>query len=334
MKTNKYEAPFLQKKIIFTIAISFVFFFTIFKTDIFAASPLSIGTAPTSEYLELQPGETYNGELVVWNLSGLETNYELVVRGFKQIENQPGTAIMLTEEQNERALYSASSWIEIDETEILLEPNRNEKIYYSITVPEDATEGEYNAILAFLSQRNEKNQGTAALTTLSSGMPILIKIGDDFLENAELLKFTTDKSFYEIPTIQFSTSIKNLGDTHITPMGEIVLTNIFGQELARIPFNPNGQSILRDNSGNYQTIWDYGKFLTEDNGIILGPIQAQLITTYRSFQPGFSPLTATTSFWVLPWKYIVGFLIILITLIVIIRQIKKKKAHTYTPMPK
>ncbi len=332
--TIKYAAQLLQKNIQALITISIFSLFGIFVTSKAYAAPLSIGTAPTSEYLELQPGQTYNGEIVVWNLSGIETNYNILKRGFRQIDNQPGTAIMLTPEDDLKSLYSASSWITLEKENILLEPNKNQKIYYEIKVPKEVTKGEYNAIIAFSSENNQGANGTAALTTLSSGMPILIKVGDDFVENAELLKFNTDKNFYEFPNVKFETIIKNIGDTHIAPAGEIVLTNIFKQEVARIPVNPNSQSILRENSGNYQINWDFDKFLTPDNKIILGPIDANLIVTYRSFQPGFAPLTATTSFWIIPWKYLIGLLLLIVLLIITIKQIKKKKAHTYTPIPK
>jgi hypothetical protein len=332
--TIKYAVHQIQQNIATTLATGILilpFFFFATKTS---AAPLSIGTAPTSEYLELQPGQKYNGEIVIWNLSDSTTKYEILKRGFRQIENQPGTAIILTEEENEKALYSASTWINMDRENILLEPNRNEKIYYTVQVPEDVTKGEYNAIIAFSSENNTSIQGTATVTTLSAGMPILIKVGDDFVENAELLKFSTSKNFYEFPNIQFEARIKNIGDTHISPTGEIVLTNILDQEIARIPVNPNSQSILRENSGNYNINWDFGKFLTSDNKIILGPITANLIVTYRSFQPGFAPLTATTSFWILPWKYILAIILIIIVLTIVIKKLVKKKPHTYTPIPK
>ena len=334
MKKIKYAAPQKQQniKLALITGISFLSFFLL--TSKVNAAPLSIGTAPTSEYLELQPGQSYNGEIVVWNLSDTKMNYEILKRGFRQIENQPGTAIILTEEENTKALYSASSWIEVEKDSILLEPNRNEKLYYTVKVPEDTTKGEYNAIIAFSSENSGSVQGTGAITTLSSGMPMLIKVGDDFIENAELLTFKTDKNFYEFPNVQFQTRIKNIGDTHISPTGEIVLTNILDQEIARIPMNPNSQSILRENAGNYEVNWDFGRFLTSENKIVLGPITANLIVTYRSFQPGFAPLTATTSFWIIPWKYILGVLILIIAIVIVIKQIKKKKVHTYTPIPK
>lgn len=333
MKTRTIYAAQNIYKYILAIPILLVFFFVAYPKQINAVD-LTIGTAPTSEKLQLDAGETHNGEIVVWNLSSTTMKYNVIVAGFEQIQNQPGTAIMLSEEAEKKALYSAASWVTVSRDSVTLIPNKNEKIYYSIKVPIDATKGEYNVIIAFMSEsETQELLGTGALSTLTSGTPILIKIGDEFLENAELLKFETDKNWYEFPNINFLTQIKNLGDTHITPIGEIVLTNMFGKEVARIPFNENTQSILRENTGAYESTWDYGKFLTNDKQLVLGKITANLIVTYRSFQPGFHPLNAETTFWVIPWRYILIALIIIILTIIIIHRLKKKKKE-YKPIPK
>jgi hypothetical protein len=331
-KQNLYTAPWLYKRTTLSILLA-VFFLVSFRNFAFAQYPLNLGKAPASEKLQLQPGDTHEGEIVIWNLSERTTKYYVLVRGFRQVENQPGTAIMLTESEEERTLYSASSWVTVSRDEIDLVPNKNEKIFYNIEVPMDATKGEYYVIIAFISEAEYQSIGTAAFTALSSGTPILIKIGDEFVERAELLSFEADRNFYEEPRARFETRINNVGDTHITPVGEIILTNIFNQEVGKITFNPNRQSILRENSATYETVWDYGSFLTNDRKLILGPINAKLITTYRTFQPGFAPLIAETSFWILPWKYIVLAIIIILTTIAIFvsRRKKRKEREQYLP---
>jgi len=313
-----------------------LFFFCLsflFSQNTYADS-ISIGTAPTSEKLKLIPGQKYNGELVVWNLTPKAINYNIIVRGFRQIENQPGTAILLTEDEEAKSLYTATTWTKVSISSINLIPNKNEKIYYEINVPKEATKGEYTVIIAFVSENEATLTGTGATTTLTLGMPILVQIGDEFVENAELLKFSTPKNFYEYPTLTFNTRIKNLGDTHITPVGEIVLTNLFNQEITRIPFNANNQSILRDNSGNYETLWNLGSFLTKDNAIVLGPIKANLILTYRTFQPGFAPLTSEISFWIIPWRIILVAFLAITAVIVIVKVTKKKKSNINHPLPR
>ncbi len=323
---NKYTST------LYTTLVSFfilsISFFVLAKPTF--AESISIGTAPTSEKLQLSPGQKYNGELVAWNLSEKTINYDVILRGFRQVENQPGTAVILTEEQEAKSLYTATSWLTASTTKLELVPNKNVKIYYEINVPKDATKGEYTVMIAFMSENEAELTGTGAITTLTAGMPILIKIGNEFVENAELLDFSTPKNFYEYPTLTFDTRIKNLGDTHITPVGEIVLTNIFNQEITRIPFNANNQSILRDNTGNYETSWNLGSFLTKDKAIVLGPIKANLIATYRTFQPGFSPLTSEISFWIIPWRIILLALVFIITLVVIVKVSKKKKKVTHS----
>jgi hypothetical protein len=315
-----------------------LFFFSlslVLANRTYAQTSLSIGTAPTSEKLKLSQGQKYNGELVVWNLTNKAITYNIVVKGFRQIENQPGTAIMLTDTEESKSLYTATDWTKVSISNIELIPNKNEKIYYEINVPKDATKGEYTVIIAFISENEEKLTESGATTTLTLGMPILVQIGDEFVENAELLKFSTDKNFYEYPTLTFDTRIKNLGDTHITPVGEIVLSNIFKQEIARIPFNANNQSILRDNTGNYETLWNLGTFLTKDKAIVLGPIKANLVLTYRTFQPGFAPLTSEITFWILPWKIILIAVIAIIAIVVIVKVVRKKRRPVvqtqYTP---
>lgn len=289
----------------------------------FAQSDLSIGVAPTSKVLKMSPGETYTDEIVFWNLSQSGDTYKVFVSGFEQIENQPGTAIILTPQDDAIAPYSASKWVTVQKDTLELEPNRNTKLGYSITVPDDATNGEFNFEIFLISQSDAQQMGTATFANLAAGTPFLIQIGDEFVENAELLEFYSDKKVYEKINVNLLTRIKDLGDTHITPTGEIVIENIFKQEVARIPFNKNNQSLLRDTTGNYADSWVQSSYLSPNNAIALGPLNAKLIVTYRSFQPGFAVLDAQTTFWVIPWKIIIAVLAVLLLAIII--RISKKK---------
>lgn len=288
-----------------------------------AQGNLSIGVAPTSKVIQIKPGETYSDDVVFWNLSDDADTYNIYIRGFKQIDNQPGTAIVLTEEEDSEDLYSASSWVKTEQQEVKLEPNKNTKIHYSVTVPKDATNGEYTADIFLVSKTLAEGSGARTFANLASGMPILIKIGDEFVENAELLRFTTENNVYEKVNVDFYTKIKNLGDTHITPSGEIVIQNIFNQEVARIPFNSNKQSLLRDNIGNYVDNWSYSGYLSPNKKLMVGPMKASLIVTYRSFQPGFATLTAQTNFWIIPWKLLAALLSAIIVIVVVVIARKK-----------
>ena len=271
----------------------------------------------------MEPGETYSDEIVFWNLSSETDTYDIYIKGFRQIENQPGTAIILTDEQEEESLYSASKWITVEKDTLTLEPNKNTKLKYTINVPTNVTDGEYNAQIFLISQTKGDLEGTGAFANLAAGTALLIQIGDEFVENAELLRFATDKKTYEKINVDFSTQLKNLGDTHITPAGEIVIENIFRQEVARIPFNRNKQSLLRDNIGNYVDNWSQSGYISPSKVLTVGPMKAKLLVTYRSFQPGFAVLSSEANFWIIPWKIIIAILVILLTGIIV--AVSKKK---------
>ena len=301
----------------------------LFFAPSFSQSDLSIGIAPVSQTLKLSPGETYSDEIVYWNTSQTARTYKVFVSGFTQIENQPGTAVILTPEDDAKAPYSASKWVTVEKDTLTLEPNKNVKLKYTITVPKDVTNGEYNVEIFLISESDFAQSGTAAFANLASGTPILIQIGDEFVENAELLKFITDKDIYEKINVKFLTRLKNIGDTHIKPTGEIVIENIFGKKVATIPFNKTSQSLMRDTIGDYEDNWSQSSYISPNKAIAVGPMTAKLIVTYRSYQPGFAVLEAETTFWIIPWKIIIAILLVIILIIAynIYRKNNKKKKN-------
>jgi len=156
-----------MKKLFYSLLISISFLSFLFLTNTYAQS-LSIGTAPTHEKLRLEPGQLYNDNFTVWNLSTTTTTYYIKVSSFRQIENQPGSAIFLSEEEDAKNPYSAADWVEVEMDSIDLVPNRNFTIDYTITVPEELAPGDYNAEIYFTSQEAVGGGETAAYSILGS----------------------------------------------------------------------------------------------------------------------------------------------------------------------
>lgn len=304
-------------KSLLTAALAIVIFsFSSLPTLAQFSPELSIGHAPTVQYLTLQPGETYEGEITFWNLSNIETDYNVTVRGFKQVENYPGTAIILTEQEDLKDPYSASSWITTDQEVVSLAPNQYVKLTYKIIVPEDVANGEHHAKIFLLSNPPEGNPfgRTQAISDLGAGPAILINIGDNIIEDAQLMSFTTDKKFYELPPVTFITRFGNLGNTHVTPKGDIIITNVFGQEIDRIIFNENNQSLIRGSTALYEDLWNHDSIFFHNKKLAIGPVHAKLLTSYKSVNPGFAPLSATITFWIIPWKHILAIIVVIFVL--------------------
>jgi hypothetical protein len=285
---------------------------------------LDIGSTPDAAYLNLEPGETYTDEVVLWNESEGDIKYNILIRGFKQVEDHPGTSTPLTAEEDELDPYSASDWVTTNKESITLPPYKNVKLQYTVTVPREVALGEYHAKIFLVSDDyDESAPDTKAITTLATGPAILVQIGDisELDRNAELIYFTTDKRFYEDKDILFHTKLQNKGNTHITPKGEIRISNFRGKVVKTIPFNEGNSSIIRDNSAEYTDIWsgeDRPYLLNDNNDLLIGPMEAQLIGTYSpEFESGYHMIKASTSFWIIPWKLILIILAFIIAGIVI-----------------
>ncbi len=317
-------------KYILTTAISLYLLFSLAlkPADALGEASLSLGFAPTAMYLTLEPGETYEDDITFWNLSPSTLKYRVQVKGFKQIEDVPGTSRIHTDFEESNDPYSASKWVEVEATDVELHPNEYFKLPFKITVPKDVAIGEFHTLIFLQSIPNQNPlQGSSTLADLGSGPAILINTGDNISESASLEYFKTEKKFYEYPPVTYLTRYLNNGNTHITPAGDIVIENFLGQEIDRITFNPNRQSLLRANSAVYTNDWENPPIFFKNGKIAIGPIKAKLITTYRANFPGFSPLSATTTFWILPWKIILGVILAISFIIYLISRNKAEKKN-------
>ncbi len=291
------------------------------------AEGVSIGFAPTSEYLNLQPGESFSNFFNAWNLKEDDTTYYIYVSGFEQVQDFPGTAVPLSPEDDVKDPYSGSSWVSMDISEVLLKSQKGKDIYYTINVPSDVALGEYH-VKIFLSTNKqlEENFSTATVANLAAGPNILIQVGDKdkLTETADLLKFTTDKYFYEKPPVEFITELENTGNTHITPNGDIVVTNFLGKEVFRVALNPSDISTLRGQTAKYLNEWvTKRQVIAENKALMFGPMKAELIATYKSVNPGFSPILSETTFWIIPWKLLLAIIVAIIVIIFILSNRKR-----------
>lgn len=310
------------------LAIALVFFASTGSIMAQEGSSISLGYAPVSQELHINPGDTYTDKVTLWNLSDSETEYKIVIRGFKQIEDYPGTAVLLSEEQEVSSTTSAANWFRIETESILVPSQYNFELNYVIEVPENAEPGEYYAqIFFYTDQEVEPTDSVVTINNIGGGPTFLVKTGDEFTESLELIEFKSLHKFYETMDVTLSTTLENTGNVHLKPRGTLVFKNMLGQELSTMEFNPAGQAIIRDTVASYITEWCSDCLLTKNGSLAVGPITAELIINYKSESPGYSPITAETTFWVFPWKFalaVLGGIIVIVWVTKIVRKPKKK----------
>jgi hypothetical protein len=151
---------------------------------------------------------------------------------------------------------------------------------------------------------------TGAAVQTKVGTLVYITIPGNITQNATIQNFSAP-NFSEFGPIDFTTTIKNLSDIHIRPVGNITITNMVGMK-SFVQFNKDGTNIfpgrVRDFENQLNKKWLFGRYKAELNA---------------AYGTAGGVATAVVFFWVIPWRFmlLVGVsLAILIAVIIIIRN--------------
>jgi hypothetical protein len=139
---------------------------------------------------------------------------------------------------------------------------------------------------------------------------MLLTVSGPLNENLTIQQFATShkgrigKVLDGIP-IDFIVKLKNNGNVHEQPVGEIVITDMFGKKVANLNVNSPPRNVLPRSTRKFQSPLDSTVI---GNKKLFGRYHATLTVSYGTKQKVKSELT----FWVIPWKLIVAVIAILI----------------------
>ena len=261
--------------------------------------------------VQLNPGSTNQGTTSIINESNVPLTFSLSVQDYI-VQDTKGTPTILPPNTLSNK-YSAASWIIVTPTTFTLKPQEKKDIGYFIQVPKDARPGGHYA--AIVVTPNTPGQQPTNGTTIQTqiGALFYLTVNGKVNEQAQVTKFTASPSFAEFGPVNILTEIKNLGDLHIQPLGNITVSGLFGNwtyNLAKDNIFPGG--VARD----YQN--------TVGQWFMMGPYTAKLAATYG--QNNNLTLSATTTFWVFPWRIALIILLIIIAIILGYKYFKKKSS--------
>jgi hypothetical protein len=320
-------------------AVAFTSSFLFTSASAQTADNVAIGGTTAPIYPTLHPGEVYKGKAAFWNNGDISKDYVVVIRGIRNVNGQPGTAVPLTEQEDSTDPFSASSWIKTDLTEFTLKPQGQIEINYTITVPKDVTSGGYYVGLFAIGKQDltQQLEGTQTVTNLGAGKAIIMRVegGKGSIEEvAKFLDFKPQYSLNENPPVTFITTIENTSNIHLIPAGKIVFRNMFGQKIKEITFNEERHTILRSATNDFETVWNDNYFISKEGWVLAGPMTAELIGFYGTQNPGFTTTTLRTGFWLIPWKVLAPILLALVLVIFFItRKLKsRRRAAQQTPV--
>ena len=208
-------------------------------------------------------------------------------------------------------------------------------IKFRINVPKDAEPGGHYAAIFATTQPPEEDVGLGENT----GVLLLVTVPGDIRENAELLEFSlaSGKKVYNRPPVEFLVRIKNEGNVHFKPLGEITINGWAGEKTA-VPANPKRGNVLPKSIRAFHPLWEgaveKGGFMQELKNewkyFGFGRYNAHLDMVWGS---GDERFVGNVKFWVIPWRLIIVGLIVLIIILLLIRGYNKaivKKAQKKT----
>ena len=247
----------------------------------------------------LKPGESKSVYISVVNRTDKKLRFKVEVEDFKGSRDTKQTVILLGQD---RGPYTLKDYLKPEVDEFILGSKERIKFRVDVTIPEDAQPGGRYGSLLVLNQGPVDEEGdlessnqAAILTRL--GSLFFVRVEGDVIENGKMEDFrlSKDKKFYTKGPIEFEVLYSNDGNVHLTPYGNITITNILGREVGIIEIDPF--FVLPDSLRARVVKWDreflFGKYTATLN----------IKRGYLSDKDVMD--TASITFWVIPWKWIV-----------------------------
>lgn len=309
-----------------------------------AATPpgnFSLQVSPSPLVETLKPGATTTAKLMIRNTGTATESLKIEPRSFT-IDPQTGKVTLQDTEPSVIA-----HWISFSAPTFTVQPGQWYTQQITIALPQD-TGFSYSLALVISRTSNPKisqsgqqiNGSVAVFTLINVDRPGAIR-------RLEVEKFEPSASIYEYVPATLNTTFKNTGNTIVQPYGNIFIQRGANDKvpLATLPVNdqkgyilPGSDRIITsqwsdgfplyrvtaqaDGSQKTTTSWDWSQM----SHFRIGPYTAKLVAAYNDGRRDV-PIEKEVTFWVLPWKIILGAVIVAAVLILGIWTLLRKIWH-------
>jgi hypothetical protein len=270
-------------------------------------SGVALEIAPPVMNLTANPGQTITTHISLRDVS----SGNLIVNG--QINDfvsgdENGTPKIILDE-NETNPYSIKDWIS-PLPELTLKPKQIENLPVTITVPANASPGGYYGVVRFTGTPPEL-KGTGVSLTGSLGALILLKVNGDVKESLAAQEFSVNKNgksgtLFESAPLNFVERIKDNGNIHEQPTGQVTITDMFGKKIAAVNVNLELHNVLPGSIRKFTQPFDSSVI---GNRILFGRYHADMKVTYGANK---QVLASSLEFWVIPYTLIAAIILALV----------------------
>ena len=255
----------------------------------------SFTISPPSLHFTLNPGQKTERTLKITNNSNEEMEFSTTATNFI-VTNKDGTPELLPAGTKTDNQYAASAWTAVLPDTIVIPPKKSATTVLYLNVPADARPGGRYFAVSFKPTGVGTPEGSGAAVNPVIGTLVYLTVAGKVTESSRVIQFSAPP-LSEFGPIAITTEIKNMGDLHASPRGTIEIKNLFNKKVSSAALA--NLNVFPGTSRIYTNTWDK-KWL-------FGRFTANLTGYYG--QANNLPLTAMTSFWVIPYRLIIGILL-------------------------
>lgn len=297
---------------------------------------VNLTLSPTFLSLVTDPGKKVASQIKITNNNTFTENLKIEIAKFTLTGG--GTRPLISEMG---AGDTYAEWVEFDKTAFSVGSGQTQTVNFSITPDDTASLGYYYAFIINRQQEQEQQDQGAVI----SGSPAVLTLLEVRSPNAKrelsITDFKTDRLFYEYLPVEFQITVKNTGNIHIAPVGDIFVDSVRNRNIASLKANEGRANVLPNSERVFTAVWNDGfavKVPKEENGQIkpdengnisytvkydfseankfrIGKYTATVVMAYNNGEKDV-PIEATVSFWVIPWKILgVAFIILILAVI-------------------
>jgi hypothetical protein len=294
---------------------------------VFALEGLNLVVSPLPINLITEPGSTVSAQLKIKNGGSSPETLHVGLMKFSAYGDE-GKPRLMEKEKGDNYF----DWITFSENDFEVNPNEWKTITATINVPKDAAFGYYYAVT--FSRKND-DVTTGARETKVIGATATLVLLEVRVPNAvrdiEVLEFSTPKQIYEFLPTDFVIKLKNKGNVHVVPKGDIFIDRWNEKDVAILPINDLKGNVLPNSNRIFTTSWADGfpvyqqqiegdRVLTDRAGkpiqklkwdlasitkLRWGKYTASMLLAYDDGKKDI-PIEGKLTFWVIPWRIIFG----------------------------
>jgi hypothetical protein len=319
---------------IFIIAISF------FLVTPAHAQSVDLGIYPPVFQIQTTSPSNINVPFSIQNFADSSVDLTISLKPFTAATSENGNISFL----NDLSSYPDPSLLQriqvldndISIQSLTLAPKQKKDLRLTIEIPNNEVKGEYYISLLFISNNQNTINSNSSEATAGIASNILLSVGPFGDAKGYIEDFSASPFITQGP-IPFTVRVKNTSDRYITPKGDIVVKNMFGQIIGKVDLlsvNILSNTVRRIpdsvqsdiNSPFYEQI----KAVVDKNTypvavwpekFLLGPYTATLTIALSSNGPLYKK---SLIFFAFPAEYLLGIIIIIMIILFIALRVRRK----------